>query len=215
MDKYSSFRHLMNCERAEIDYRVRWGVGTSGIAVLCIHGGDIEPGTSEIGEAIAGEDHTYYALEGLKDKGNLALHITSTVFDEPVALEVICQSDIIISVHGCSDVEEIVYLGGLDIELKQRVQMKLEEAGFRAMESKDAGFRGIDQRNICNLCGRGMGVQLEISRGLRSGMFKNLSPEGRKHVEETFHRFVNAVREALDPFRTPVGEWPELAGCEE
>jgi phage replication-related protein YjqB (UPF0714/DUF867 family) len=45
-----------------------------------------------------------------------------------------------------------------------------------------------------------MGAQLEVSRGLRSELFRDLSPEGRKYPTVTFHRFVHAVRDAIEPF---------------
>jgi len=59
---------------------------SSGIAILSIHGGDIEPGTTRIANAIAGWDHSFYTFEGIKTARNLSLHITSTRFDEPSAM---------------------------------------------------------------------------------------------------------------------------------
>ena len=209
MDKYSSFRHMEQWERGGIDYRLRWRIGSTQIAIFCIHGGNIEPGTSQVADRIAGADHTFYALEGLKKSGNTTLHITSTVYDEPIALEIICRSETIISIHGCSETEEVVYLGGLDLVLKERIREKLDEAGFRTLDNVEAKYRGVDQKNICNLCGRGMGVQLELSKGLRVRMFKDLTAEGRQYPTEIFHRFVQAVRDGLDPFKKPVKEWPE------
>jgi phage replication-related protein YjqB (UPF0714/DUF867 family) len=213
-DRYSSFEEMRGCEREGIDYRMRGRSGTSRIAVFCIHGGEIEPGTSRIADAIAGNEHSFYALEGLKVSDNRALHITSTVFDEPAAMEIVCESEIIISIHGCADTEELVHIGGLDHELKGRIQERLIKSGFRPFIDANPAFRALDQRNLCNLCGRGMGVQLEISRGLREKMFRDLTPEGRQFPTETFHRFVQAVREAIEPFKAPAGEWAQSAGCE-
>ena len=34
------------------------------------HGGGIEPGTSEVADAIAGEEFSFYAFEGLKSSDN-------------------------------------------------------------------------------------------------------------------------------------------------
>jgi phage replication-related protein YjqB (UPF0714/DUF867 family) len=110
-------------------------IGSSGIAILCIHGGDIEPGTSQIADGIAGNDHTFYALEGLKKTGNRVLHITSTAFDEPVALQIVAQSEIIISIHGCSDAAEVVYLGGLDEELRGHIKPTLRGRVWRCDSS--------------------------------------------------------------------------------
>jgi phage replication-related protein YjqB (UPF0714/DUF867 family) len=200
MDKYSNFHQLKTGEVEGVDYRIRWRIGWSGIAVLSIHGGEIEPGTSRIADAIAGNEHSYYALEGLKKTGNMALHITSTLFDEPTAIEIVCQSEIIISIHGCAEREPVVHVGGCDLELRRRIQDHLTEAGFMATDCANPSFVGTNLANICNLCGRGMGVQLEISRGLRSRMFRDLTPEGRKYPTGTFHRFAQAVRDAIEPF---------------
>jgi phage replication-related protein YjqB (UPF0714/DUF867 family) len=125
MDRYSSFEQLKTFEQEGVDFRVRWRIGSSGIAILSIHGGEIEPGTSLIADAIAGSDHTYYALEGLKSSGNRALHITSTQFDEPIAVDILCRSAIIISIHGCAEPEHLIYVGGRDLELSRRIQQKL------------------------------------------------------------------------------------------
>lgn len=44
MDRYASFKDLQDNEVEGIDYRIRSRAGSTGIALLCIHGGDIEPG---------------------------------------------------------------------------------------------------------------------------------------------------------------------------
>ena len=200
MDRYPNFEHLKTFEVEGVDFRIRWRAGDSGIAVLSIHGGDIEPGTSQIADAIAGDDHSFYALEGIKTAGNRALHITSTAFDEPTALEIVCFSEIIISIHGCATIAPLVHIGGRDFELRERIQDRLSAAGFNATCCADPHFEGVSQANICNLCGRGMGVQMEISRGLRIQMFRDLTPSGRNDSTDIFHTFVQAVRNAIEPF---------------
>lgn len=214
MDRYSGFDELKRHEKEGVDYRIRARLGYSGIAILSIHGGDIEPGTSQIADAIAGHEHTFYALEGIKSSGNLALHIKSTLFDEPNILEILGRTEITLSIHGCREKESIIHIGGLDLELRQRVLMGLRAAGFDARECSRPQLDGIEQANICNLCRRGMGVQLEISRGLRDRMFGDLTPQGRQVPTELFQRFVQAVRDALEPFRKPRGEWAVSAGSE-
>ncbi len=200
MDQYADYANLKINERLGIDYRIRWRLGGSGIAVLSIHGGGIEPGTSRLANVIAGPEHTFYAFEGIKKTGNFLLHITSTRFDEPTAMEIVCASDIIISIHGCAETEPLVHLGGLDFELRDRIGALLRQAGFQALAAAGAPFGGIDDENICNLCGRGMGVQMEVSRGLRALMFRDLTPEGRFFPTEVLFRFARAVREAISPF---------------
>lgn len=214
MDRYTSFEQLSTSEREGVDYRVRWRMGSTGIAILSIHGGDIEPGTSLVAEAIAGSDHCYYTLEGLKSSGNRALHITSTHFDEPTAMEIVCRSEVILTVHGCSGTEEMVYVGGRDQTLKRRICQKLEEAGFAAENAAKPRFVGMDLANICNLSDRRMGVQLEISRGLRSRMIPSNETEAPEKASDLLQRFAMAIREAIEPFRKPPAEWPASEGYE-
>jgi phage replication-related protein YjqB (UPF0714/DUF867 family) len=205
MDKYSCFEHLSAHETRGADYEISRRPGTSGIAVISIHGGAIEPGTSEIAEAVAGRDHSFYTLKGLKKAANKDLHITSTIFDEPYALEIVRSSKTVISIHGCSEEEEIVFVGGIDTALSHCIEEKLVKAGFNAScKKKDGKFRSIrggDERNICNRCGRAMGVQLEISKGLRARMFGDLSDGETIACHGTFRNFVHAVREAIDQSR--------------
>ncbi|WP_126802254.1 poly-gamma-glutamate hydrolase family protein [Aliidiomarina minuta] len=43
----------------------------------------------------------------------------------------------------------------------------------------------------------GAGVQLELSRGLRSTFFESLNSAGRRRQTHVFHQFVDAVRQGL------------------
>ena len=204
MDVYKTFEDLKQHEREGADYRVRWRMGSSGITILSIHGGEIEPGTTRIANAIAGWEHSFYAFEGIKRAGNLALHITSTRFDEPTAMEIVCRADIIISIHGSAEKAPVVHMGGLDEKLKRQIEGELHLSGFQVTGSGELPYGATDRMNICNLCGRGMGVQLEISRGLRERMFRDLSPDGRRHPTAVFVRFIDTVRKAIAPFAVEV-----------
>jgi phage replication-related protein YjqB (UPF0714/DUF867 family) len=199
MDQYINFENLKQQEQQDTDFRIHYRVGCSGIAVLGIHGGEIEPGTTRIADAIAGQEHSFYSFAGMKTRGNRSLHITSTHFDEPAAMEIVRVSEIILSIHGCAGMEPMTFLGGLDSELKHQVFEELRRADIPVAEPSASHFSGIDDANICNLCGRRRGVQLEISRGLRCLMFRDLTPEGRQYPTEMFARFVQAVRRAVDP----------------
>ncbi|MFZ0931767.1 MAG: poly-gamma-glutamate hydrolase family protein [Syntrophobacteraceae bacterium] len=204
MSKYSCFEHLSANESRGADYEVFLRHGSSGIAVISIHGGAIEPGTSEVAEAVAGADHSFYTFRGIKKAGNKDLHITSTLFDEPDALEIARRSETIISIHGCSDAEEVVHVGGIDFRLRECIEESLREAGFKALNNKSASLRGRDRRNICNRCRRGMGVQLEISKGLRARMFGDLSYGTGLQSGGTFHEFIQAVRKAAEQFKISI-----------
>jgi phage replication-related protein YjqB (UPF0714/DUF867 family) len=203
MGKYSCFEHLRANESRGADYEVRRRHGSSGIAVISIHGGAIEPGTSEVAEAVAGADHSFYTFIGMKKAGNEDLHITSTTFDEPDALEIVRRSETVISIHGCSEEEEVVHVGGTDFRLRECIEERLRQAGFKTPRGAWS-LRGLDKCNICNRCRRGMGVQLEISKGLRARMFGDLSYGTGIQCGRTFHEFIHAVRKAIEPFKIPI-----------
>lgn len=84
-DEYSNFRYMQQEEQNGFDYVIRCGRSDSKIAVIAPHGGGIEPGTTEIAEAIAGDRYSFYTLEGKKEEGNKRLHIASERFDEDMA----------------------------------------------------------------------------------------------------------------------------------
>jgi phage replication-related protein YjqB (UPF0714/DUF867 family) len=203
MGKYSCFEHLSANESRDADYEVRHRHGSSGIAVISIHGGAIEPGTSEVAEAVAGADHSFYTFTGMKKAGNKDLHITSTIFDEPEALEIVRRSQRVVSIHGCSEEKEVVHVGGTDSRLRKCIEERLWQAGFMTARGTRS-LRGLDKRNICNRCSGGMGVQLEISKGLRVRMFGDLSYGTGIQCSGTFHEFIQAVRKAIEPFKIPV-----------
>ena len=99
-DKYPNFDVLSRSEISGIDYQISVRRAGDAFAIVAPHGGGIEPGTSEIADAIAAGEFSFYAFEGLKSSGNTDLHITSTRFDEPMCLTLIRQSDIVLTLHG-------------------------------------------------------------------------------------------------------------------
>ena len=84
-DKYPNFATLAQHERAGIDYCVLVRRAEPAFAIVAPHGGGIEPGTSEIADAIARQRWSFYTFEGLKRAGNGVLHITSTPSMSPCA----------------------------------------------------------------------------------------------------------------------------------
>jgi phage replication-related protein YjqB (UPF0714/DUF867 family) len=196
MTRYRSFAELAQAETEEVDFRVDSRGGVSGILVMAIHGGGIEPGTSEIAAAVAGRRHGFYAFNGLKAEGNFSLHLTSRRFDEPRGIAMAKAARLVLSIHGCADREPLVLIGGLHPALRKRVQQELEAAGFNVRPS--ARFPGRSPLNICNRCRLGMGVQLEITAGLRRKMFDGLNRPGRRSTTAVFERFTGALAKALE-----------------
>lgn len=197
MDNYLNFAELKAHEGEGRDYAILHREAASPFAVMAPHGGGIEPGTVDIADAIAGGDHTFYAFKGMKKAGNRILHISSNRYDEPVGAGVATRARIVVSVHGCRDPEAVVFVGGRHEALKMRIRDALNRSGFQATVEEVPGLRGINPDNICNRCRAGMGVQLEISRGLREKMFENLDRRSSRVKTPLFDRFVEAVRGAL------------------
>ncbi len=166
-DRYGNFAALARAEREGIDFRVRVKNRNSRVTVIAPHGGRIEPGSSEIAEAIAGEDHNFCCFEALKLSGNHDLHITSTYFDEPRCVALVTAADVVIAVHGYASSERAVYMGGLDRPLRDAIAAEFEKRGFRTDNAGKPRLAGASPQNICNRGRRGKGVQLELSRSLR------------------------------------------------
>lgn len=195
-DKYKSFEELARYEKKQ-DYSIETADRGTRVLLMGPHAGNIEPGTSEVVLAIAGESLSYYLFEGLKLQDIWALHITSTKFDEPRALNMAGKSDAVITIHGERSERSVVYLGGLNQALKQAIKASLQQAGFVTDEHHDSGLHGVSPRNICNRSATNSGVQLELSKGLREKLFASLAPAGRKRSTEILAKLADAVREGL------------------
>lgn len=197
-DKYTSFSHLAKAEKQGEDFCIRTVERRSTVAVIAPHGGGIEPGTSEIAEAIAGDDLSFYAFEGKKAAGNLDLHITSARIDEPQGVALVKTSERAISNHGESNDEQpVVFIGGRDAALCARLRDELVKYGFVAEKHKNPDLQGTHEANICNRGKSGLGVQLELTNALRASFFESLTRNGRKNRTERFEQFVAAVRTVI------------------
>lgn len=166
VDKYSGYAELARTEVSGTDYRVVAVERASPVIVLAPHGGMIEVGTSEIAARIAGEEHSYFSFEGLKEYGrNRDLHITSHRFDHPECLALVSRSQVALGVHGCRGEAEI-FVGGLNSELTGLLREHLTAAGFRAT-TEGHRYPGVNPLNICNRAALGRGAQIEITKDLR------------------------------------------------
>ncbi len=198
MDRYSNFEALRAEQTEGRDFRVRVALrDESMVALIAPHGGAIEPGTSELAIAIAGEQLSFAVFEGVKATQNRELHITSTNFDEPRCTEVVAVSCTAVAIHGENSQEATVFIGGADLMLRPHINNALEEAGFTVREHERSNLQGRSPMNICNRGTNGAGVQLELSRGLRNTFFESLNAAGRARQTQEFHQFVDAVRQGL------------------
>lgn len=198
MPSYPSFAALQEKEGSGVDYRIRVRYGHSGIAVMAIHGGGIEPGTTEIADALASDVHTFYSFSGLKASGNAELHISSRKFNEPVGTEIAEQSRTVVTIHGCKDRKAMTYVGGRHAQLKLAIKHELAAAGFPSADAMR--FPGVNPKNICNRNQSGMGLQLEISLGMRRRLFEDLSRLQRNRVTPCFSAYVQALQTGINSF---------------
>ncbi|MED3982261.1 poly-gamma-glutamate hydrolase family protein [Priestia megaterium] len=199
-DTYVNFADLASHETEGIDYQIRIQKKLSPFIALAIHGGGIEVGTSELTIALVENQHSYYLFEGLKSSGNSILHITSTHFDEPKALELVNQADYLVSFHGFTDsVNKHTQIGGKDLELRQKIYESLIANGFSAEILQEPNrLMGGEPSNITNKTRTGRGVQLEISTAQRNAFFGTNTRAGRQKTQtEEFYRYINAIKSVL------------------
>lgn len=186
-DTYRSFAELSRYETEGVDFRRRnWDRGSSH-TVIAIHGGRIDLWTSEIARTIAGDDLNLYLFEGIKPSGNLILHLTSSRFDEPLGLKMVERSQSVISIHGFpDDTSFTIHVGGADLEFVASVATRLQRGPWQVIHPSPV-YPANHPDNIANRS-KGVGVQLELSSGLR----KLLAKQPRLMAQ-----FASLVRDSL------------------
>ncbi|MER5204607.1 poly-gamma-glutamate hydrolase family protein [Streptomyces sp. NPDC002825] len=160
-------------------YLSKVGTYTAKTAILAIHGGQIERGTSELCLAIAGYDpsdankpallptvHDYWMFEGMRSSNNTELHVTSVNCDDHVARALAASHLNTLSLHGCqysklgipdtmvwpsqSD-PKLVVVGGLDKTFREALVYELNKAGFPALDALSDEWR--DRYNLADFAG--------------------------------------------------------------
>lgn len=194
-DLYRNFAELAEgCTEFE-DYMVHTIDKQSPVLSMAIHGGGIERGSGEIARKVAAAGaYNFYEFEGIRRKGNMQLHITAARFDEPKLEGMLPEAQRVLSFHGVKGKDErFVMLGGLDDELRDCIGDRLSDEGFDLRLPKD-GLHGVHPRNVVNRGASSKGVQLEISKGLRSAV---LSDDGYAD------RFTWTIQRAVDEVMNP------------
>ena len=199
-DLYSSYSELAAAETEGTDYlRTSRTVPGATWAAIAVHGGGIEPGSGEVADAVAADRMVFYEFDGIKPTGNTDLHITSTLFDEPICVDLVARSRRTLSFHGYAGTAGVAEtaIGGLDADLRDRVADALTAAGFTVVAAP-VEISGAEPANICNENASGAGVQLELSEAQRAAFFPNgdLSRTSRDSEQRTqaFHDYVAAVQ---------------------
>jgi phage replication-related protein YjqB (UPF0714/DUF867 family) len=186
-----SFKDLAKKHVEGRDYQIRIASKRSRVLVMAPHGGKIEPGTSEIAEAIADSDYSLYCFEGLKSHAKKLFHVESHRFDEPSASQAVAKSEVIIAIHGQNNRKNaFIMIGGLNSDLRLCVEAALKAADFETRAATKT-TRGSDPHNICNRGKLKAAVQLEISRRLR---------ESLKNDDDQLHLFASSIRKAIQMY---------------
>ena len=166
------------------------------LLVIAPHAGKIEPMTSELSHAVAGENYSLYLFEGKRPNKNKELHITSHHFDEPRALKALEQCDLALGIHGrqTRGDEKSAWIGGLDEPFMKLLAAELDAAGFEAKIDGHA-FPAKEPQNVCNRGKSKKGAQIELPPKMRDQL---------KGDPELMERFASAVRNAVQK-RLPDG----------
>jgi len=165
-DRYSNFKELQRDQKLDKDFTLSMHDAGSRVTIIAPHGGKIEPRTSDLARLIAGDHYNFYCFEGIKDKDNACLHITSHRFDEPGAVKLISKSRVVVAVHACTGTDGLVHIGGLNKKLGNMIANKLRNRAINVSHDHPR-FQGSNPDNICNRGATGIGVQLEVTRDLR------------------------------------------------
>lgn len=186
-DKYVSYGEMRLAEPGS--FEVHAIDRNSNTLIMAIHGGKIEPGTTELADAIACMTYNQYTLMGIKQHGNSDLHVTSKHFREPIAVHMASNAEVLVSVHGCAE-GDTIFVGGRDHRLADCIEEYLGMVGIKAIgfDAEDNPWPAQELDNICNMTWRDQGVQLEIPRAVRDRLMGN-------YVDKFI--FGQAVRRAL------------------
>ena len=196
---YSNWAQLAAANTLGVDYRLPVRDENSVTACLAIHGGAIEPGTSEVASDVAAASYqSYYSLEGIKASNNSDLFIASTNYDEPQLLALMGGIRFAFSFHGVNGTAGVAesFVSGLDSYNRDAVISSLTLAGFTASNATSEGD-GNSFGNIVNKTTRSAGVQIEMSLQQRANFFSSgdLSQANRQTGLRTdeFYRYVHAI----------------------
>lgn len=180
---YNTVQELIQTENENVDFKIIKVNSDSSVLISSIHGGDIEPGTSELSDSIQGRgNYNFYSFKGIKQGDNSELSIDSTSFEEQRLTELIRESDYSVFLYLTDDDSSSCYLSGLDSGLRNLLWSRLEEKGYTVDTPANKYIYDKDT-NIVNKNRRGKGVQIQISKSLMATFFKNgdLSKSNREN----------------------------------
>lgn len=201
-DAFSSMSQLMDETTEGSDWEITTTDRGSDVLVAAIHGGGIEPATSQLANLIASTGgYNYYSFQGVRPTNNNELHVTSTNYDEPIIQSMQSTANRTVTIHGALGTEPVTYIGGKDQSLISRVEDELSKAGFEVQESPNH-LSGNSDNNIVNKNKRGEGVQLELTTAMRQSLFSNndiskISRMNALNYNSEMYSYAHAINTAL------------------
>lgn len=171
--KISSYKELSAAKKEGIDFEVKTRSVPGNTLVMAIHGGKLEPGTTELTDAVAGKKYSFYSFTALTDD-YVGLHLTSTDFDEPRLAALSQVAEKCLSLHGLGDDEADFCVGGANVQ-KRKAYVSLLAQKFpkwRSCELCCPPNSGTSKNNVVNRCKQD-GVQIEMGQSLRNELKQN------------------------------------------
>lgn len=203
------------------DYSISHHVGGSlpRLMVTCFHGGDMEHGALETGDAVASSlGSTWWGIDafvrGEKMPGSTspswdALHLSSNNYGHQGLLDMLAECDFAISFHGSVDWAEHItspgagpgvpysFIGGTNEPFKEAVAVSLRRHGFLCDTDVEnfPTFPGTNPNNIVHQTRSGSGVQIEMSNAQRRTFFVggDFTRPNRGNTTSEFDLYVSAV----------------------
>ena len=172
-DRFKSMTELMELTEENTDWIINTIERNSNVIITAIHGGAIEPATTELAELTAEKGgFDYFTFKAIRTKANAELHVTSRHYDEPKLMKMIANNTYAIAIHGCKGKDEIIYMGGKDEQLMDAMTEEFEKLGIDVRQAP-SHMSGAHDDNIINCCKTEKGVQLELTSGIRKKLFEN------------------------------------------
>lgn len=205
-DKYQSLAELKVALEENVSYRSFLVDRKSWATIIAPHGGLIEAGTSSLVASVAASDYNLFDFQGLQVIHAQDLHVSSTRFRDPQLSRVLERSELALSIHVMGpQSESVIWLGGLNRQLKEIVLQNLRRSGF-SVNPDSPLYRGESKNNVVNLASQ-RGVQLELSDELVSELFegKPFLPDCQPVKTAKYRNLVAALRRSLSQFKQ--AEW--------
>ncbi len=172
-DLYKNFEELKKEKKEGTDYRIETRKNSWGIIVISPHGGTIEPWTDKICKNIAWDDLSYYCFSAIC-KNWKKLHIKSSNFDEPQAINLVKLHKIVLTIHWCAENDDFIFIGWKNEAIRNALSQRLREKWFFVEAVEKSKFQWLWKENICNKGNNELWwVQIELSRGCRNKMLEN------------------------------------------